>query len=175
MAKKQQRENFETVIVKAQITATSNKSDGKYKQKISTKTVYLVPEDEKEAKKLIDFGLTLYTPDTEKVKDAKHYFIVKATKQVKFYTSEERYEDVSFSTEVEDVDIETGEVTVKKNLNYTTTEPVHLAIMFVEGGNNGNNFYRLNAIMHKDRNVLQTVKPVNPFASLFEGESNPFT
>ena len=172
---KKQRENFETVIVKAKITATSNKSDGKYKQKVCTKTVYLVPEDEKEAKKLIDFGLTLYTPNTEKVKDAKHYFIVKATKQVKFYTSEERYEDVSFSTEVEDVDIETGEVTVKKNLNYTTTEPVHLAIMFVEGGNNGNNFYRLNAIMHKDRNALQTVKPVNPFASLLEGGENPFS
>ena len=46
MAKKQQRENFETVIGKAQITATSNKSDGKYKQKTPTKTVYIVPEND---------------------------------------------------------------------------------------------------------------------------------
>ena len=174
MSKKQQRENFETVIVKAQITATSNKSDGKYKQKVSTKTVYIVPETE-EAKKLIDFGLTLYIPDTEKDKDVKPYFIVKATKLVKFYTSKEDYEEVFFGTEVEDVDAETGEITTKKALNFNTTEPVHLAIMFVEGGDNGNDFYRLNAIMHKDRSILQEVQPVNPFASLFDGEDDPFS
>lgn len=174
MAKKQTHENFETVIVKAQITATSNKSDGKYKQKVSTKTVYIVPETEEEAKKLIDFGLTMYTPDTEKDKEAKPYFIVKATQLVKFYTSKEEYEEVFFGTEVEDVDTETGEITTKKALNYNTTEPVHLAIMFVEGGDNGNDFYRLNAIMHKDRSILEEVQPVNPFASLFEGDTNPF-
>ena len=175
MAKKQQRENFETVIVNARITATSNKSDGKYKQKVPTKTVYLVPESEAETKKLIDFGLTQYTPDNEKDKKAKPYFIVKATQLVKFYTSKDDYEEVYFGAQVEDVNSETGEITVKKSLNYTTTEPVFVAVMFVEGGDNGNDFYRLNSIMHKDREILQEVQPVNPFASLFEGESNPFT
>lgn len=176
MAKKQQKpENFETVIVKAQITATSNKSDGKYKQKKPTKTVYLVPESEAESQKLIDFGLTQYTPDTEKDKSAKPYFIIKATEFVKFYTSQEGFEEIYFGTEIEDVNTETGEITVKKALNYTTAEPVYLAIMFIEGGDNGNDFYRLNSIMHKDREILQEVQPVNPFASLFEGESNPFT
>ena len=174
MVKKQQRENFETVIVKAKITATSNKSDGKYKQKAPTKTVYLVPESEAETKKLIDFGLTQYTPDNEKDKKAKPYFIVKATKLVKFYTSKDDYEEVYFGTHVEDVNSETGEITVKKSLNYTTTEPVFVAVMFVEGGDNGNDFYRLNSMMYKDRAVLQEVQPVNPFALLFEGDANPF-
>lgn len=174
MVKKQTHANFETVIVKAQITATSNKSDGKYKQKKPTKTVYIVPENAQEEKKLINFGLTQYTPDNEKDKNAKPYFIVKATQLVKFYTSKEDYEEVYFGTQVEDVNAETGEITTKKALNYTTSEPVHLAIMFVEGGENGNDFYRLNAIMHKDRSILEEVQPVNPFASLFEGDTNPF-
>ena len=69
---------------------------------------------------------------------------------------------------------ETGEITTKKALNYTTSEPVHLAIMFVEGGGNGNDFYRLNAIMHKDRSILEEVQPVNPFASLFDGDADHF-
>ena len=174
MAKKQKRENFETVIVKAQITATSNKSDGKYKQKTPTKTVYIVPENAQEEQKLIDFGLIQYTPDNKKDKNAKPYFIVKATQLVKFYTSKEDYEEVYFGTQVEDINAETGEITTKKALNYTTSEPVHLAIMFVEGGDNGNDFYRLNAIMHKDRSILEEVQPVNPFASLFDGDTNPF-
>ena len=174
MAKKQTHENFETEIVKARITATSNKSDGKYKQKKSTKTVYLVPQSEAEAQKLIDFGLTQYTPDTEKDKSAKPYFIIKATEFVKFYTSQEDFEEIYFGTEIEDINPETGEITTKKAFNYTTSEPVHLAIMFVEGGDNGNDFYRLNAIMHKDRSILEEVQPVNPFASLFEGDTKPF-
>ena len=84
MAKKQAKhENFDTVVAQATITATSNKSDGKYKQKKATKAVYLVPATEEDAQKLIDFGLQLYTPDTEKDPDARPYFIVKATENVK--------------------------------------------------------------------------------------------
>ena len=100
--------------------------------------------------------------------------VVKATKLVKFYTSKEDYEEVYFGTQFEDVNAETGEITTKKALNYSTPEPVHLAIMFVEGGDNGNDFYRLNAIMHKDRSILEEVQPVNPFASLFDGDAAPF-
>ena len=124
MAKKQTRENFETVIVKAQITATSNKSDGKYKQKTPTKTVYIVPENAQEEQKLIDFGLTQYTPDNEKDKNAKPYFIVKATKLVKFYTSKEDYEEVYFGTQVEDVNAETGEITTKKASLIYSSDPL---------------------------------------------------
>lgn len=35
MAKQPKHENFDTVVAQATITATSNKSDGKYKQKKS--------------------------------------------------------------------------------------------------------------------------------------------
>ena len=89
-------ENFDTVVAQATITATSNKSDGKYKQKKATKAVYLVPATEEDTKKLVDFGLTLYTPDTEKDPDAKPYFIVKATENVKIFTSETDFEEVNF-------------------------------------------------------------------------------
>lgn len=168
MAKKQQKhENFDTVVAQATITATSNKSDGKYKQKKPTKTIYLVPATEEDSKKLSDFGLQLYTPDKEKDPDAKPYFIVKATENVKIFTSETDFEEVNFGVTFEDVNPETGEITVKKTPNYKTDEAVHVAIMFVEGGDNGNDFFRLNALMMEDAAILEEVQPVNPFAGLF--------
>lgn len=168
MAKKQAKhENFDTVVAQAIITATSNKSDGKYKQKKATKTVYLVPATEEDSKKLEDFGLQLYTPDAEKDPEAKPYFIVKATENVKIFTSETEFEEVNFGISYEDVNPETGEITNKKTPNYKTESPVHVAIMFVEGGDNGNDFFRLNALMMEDIATLEEVKPVNPFAGLF--------
>ena len=160
-------ENFDTVVAQATITATSNKSDGKYKQKKATKAVYLVPATEEDTKKIVDFGLTLYTPDSEKDPDAKPYFIVKATENVKIFTSETDFEEVNFGVSYEDVNLETGEITVKKTPNYKTVEPVYAAIMFVEGGDNGNDFFRLNALMMADTLTLEEVQPVNPFARLF--------
>ena len=168
MAKKQvKHENFDTVVAQATITATSNKSDGKYKQKKSTKTIYLVPATEEDAKKLEEFGLQLYTPDTEKDPEAKPYFIVKATENVKIFTSETEFEEVNFGVSYEDVNQETREITIKKTPNYKTEIPVHVAIMFVEGGDNGNDFFRLNALMMADTAMLEEVQPVNPFAGLF--------
>lgn len=168
MVKKQTKhENFDTVVAKVIITATSNKSDGKYKQKKATKAVYLVPATEEDAKKLIDFGLQLYTPDTKKDPDAKPYFIVKATETVKIFTSETDFEEVNFGVSYEDVNPETGEITVKKTPNYKTKIPVYVAIMFVEGGDNGNDFFRINALMIEDVLTLEEVQPVNPFVGLF--------
>nr|DAT63628.1 MAG TPA: hypothetical protein [Caudoviricetes sp.] len=168
MAKKQQKnENFDTVVAQATITATSNKSDGKYKQKKPTKTIYLVPATEEDSKKLSDFGLQLYTPDKEKDPESKPHFVVKATENVKIFTSETEFEEVNFGVSYEDVNQETGEITVKKTPNYKTEIPVHVAIMFVEGGDNGNDFFRLNALMMEDTATLEEVQPVNPFAVLF--------
>lgn len=168
MAKKQvKHENFDTVVARATITATSNKSDGKYKQKKATKTIYIVPATEEDSKKLSDFGLQLYTPDKEKDPEAKPYFIVKATENVKIFTSETEFEEANFGVSYEDVNPETGEITVKKTPNYKTEEPVYAAIMFVEGGDNGNDFFRLNALMMEDTAILEEVQPVNPFAGLF--------
>lgn len=167
MAKQSKNENFDTVVAQATITATSNKSDGKYKQKKATKTVYLVPATEEDTKKLEDFGLQLYTPDTKKDPEAKPYFIVKATENVKIFTSETEFEEVNFGVSYEDVNTETGEITVKKTPNYKTETPVYVAIMFVEGGDNGNDFFRLNALMMEDKATLEEVQPVNPFAGLF--------
>ena len=168
MAKNQQKHgNFDTVVAQATITATSNKSDGKYKQKKATKAVYLVPDTEEDTKKLVDFGLQLYTPETEKDPEAKPYFIVKATENVKIFTSETEFEEVNFGVSYEDVNQETGEITVKKTPNYKTETPVHVAIMFIEGGDNGNDFFRLNALMMEDTAILEEVQPVNPFAGLF--------
>ena len=170
MAKKQKkatRTNFETVIAKATITATSNKTDGKYKQKKSTKAVYLVPATEEDSKKLEDFGLQLYTPDEEKDPKARPYFIVKATEFVKIFTSETDFEEVYFGVSYEEVNPEDGEIITKKTPNYKTEEPVYVAVMFVEGGDNINDFFRINALMMEDVAMLEEVQPVNPFASLF--------
>jgi len=77
------------------------------------------------------------------------------------------FEEVNFGVSYEDVNQETGEITAKKTPNYKTEIPVHVAIMFVEGGDNGNDFFRLNALMMEDTATLEEVQPVNPFAGLF--------
>ena len=86
---------------------------------------------------------------------------------MKIFTSETDFEEANFGVSYEDVNQESGEITVKKTANYKTEVPVHVAIMFVEGGDNGNDFFRLNALMMEDIATLEEVQPVNPFAGLF--------
>ena len=50
---------MENMVIKGQITATSKKQNGKFKQEVATKTAY-VSTDEEYSKRLEDFGLTKY-------------------------------------------------------------------------------------------------------------------
>lgn len=168
--KKQETTNndFKTVVVPAIITATSNKISDDFKQEVNTKTVYFHVTDPKKAKELEKMGMTQYTPDTEKDPDAKPYFIAKATKNVKLYTTRDKYVEKSFK--VEEINEETG--LPQSTPNIYTNEIVHLAIIKVKGGKGKNDFFRLNSILLPALEMLKEVEAVNPFADLFVNDDD---
>ena len=163
---KQTANNFQTVVVPAIITATSNKVSNEFKQETPTKTIYFHVEDPKKAEQLEKFGMTQYTPDTEKDPDAKPYFIAKATKTVNLFTDRTTYVEKPFSVDLFDED--TG--LPIPNPNVYTDEIVHLAIIKVKGGKGKNDFYRVNAFLLPTLDTLKEVEAVNPFAELFGEE-----
>jgi len=171
--KKQEATNndFQTVVVPAIITATSNKVSEDFKQEVNTKTVYFHVIDQVKAQQLEKIGMTQYTPDTEKDPDAKPYFIVKATKMVKLYTSLDNFTEKPFT--VEEINEETG--LPQSTPNLYTEEIVHLAIIKVKGAKGKNDFFRLNAILLPAVEMLKEVEAVNPFAEFFiDDDDLPF-
>ena len=160
---KKTTDNFQTVVVPAIITATSNKVSDEFKQETPTKTIYFHVEDPKKAEQLEKFGMTQYTPDTEKDPDARPYFIAKAPKTVNLFTDRTTYVEKPFSVDLFDED--TG--LPISNPNVYTDEIVHLAIIKVKGGKGKNDFYRLNAILLPTLDTLKEVEAINPFAELF--------
>ena len=162
---KQKVNKFQTVIVPAIITATSNKVSSEFKQETPTKTIYFHVEDTKKAEQLEKFGMTQYTPDTETDPEAKPYFIAKATKIVKLFTHVDRVRFVEKLFTVDFLNENTGLPSPLPNVY--TDEIVHLSIVYVEGGKGKNDFYRVNAILLPTLDSLKEVEPVNPFAELF--------
>ena len=160
---KQTANNFQSVVVPAIITATSNKVSSEFKQETPTKTIYFHVEDPEKAVSLEKFGMTQYTPDTEIDPEAKPYFIAKATKTVKLFTDRTTYVDKPFSVDIFDED--TG--LPISNPNVYTDEIVNLAIIKVKGGKGKNDFYRVNAILLPSLETLKVAEAVNPFAELF--------
>lgn len=160
---KQTANNFQSVVVPAIITATSNKVSDEFKQETPTKTIYFHVEDPKKAEQLEKFGMTQYTPDTETDPEAKPYFIAKATKTVRLFTDRTTHVEKLFSVDLFDED--TG--LPIPNPNVYTDEIVHLAIIKVKGGKGKNDFYRVNAILLPTLDTLKEVEAVNPFAELF--------
>ena len=162
---KQTANNFQTVIVPAIITATSNKVSSEFKQETPTKTFYFHVKDVEKVLLLEKIGMTQYTPDTETDPDAKPYFIAKATKIVKLYTHDNRSTCVERPFTVDLFDEETGLPIA--NPNVYTDEIVHLAVIKVKAGKSKNDFYRVNAILLPTLDSLKEVEAVNPFAELF--------
>ena len=160
---KQTANNFQSVVVPAIITATSNKVSHEFKQETPTKTIYFHVEDPKKAEQLEKFGMTQYTPDTETDPEAKPYFIAKATKTVRLFTDRTTHVEKLFSVDLFNED--TG--LPIPNPNVYTDEIVHLAIIKVKGGKGKNDFYRVNAILLPTLDTLKEVEAVNPFAELF--------
>ena len=162
---KQAANKFQTVIVPAIITATSNKVSSDFKQETPTKTIYFHVPDTKKVKELEKIGMTQYTPGTETDLDAKPYFIAKAAKTVKLYTDEDRSNFVEKHFSVDLFDEDTG--LPISNPNVYTDEIVHLAVIKVKGEKGKNDFYRVNAILLATLDSLKEVEVFNPFTELF--------
>lgn len=161
---KQKEQQFTSINLIGKISATSNKISQDFKQEVYTKTVYIVPRDKKEIKKLEEFGLPLYTP---KEKGSENYTIVKSAKTVKHYKS---VKDEAPQKMIMTVETEEGQTVP----NLYTEENIVLNITKVKGSKGKNDFYRLTAILAPVGTILE-VEATNPFEDLEVSEDElPF-
>ena len=127
---------MKNINVKVNITATSNKKKSDYKIENPKKSVFFTPENDFEKQKLIDFGLTEYTP-----KDgAESFFIVKSTDEIKCWLNGQVVEKLP--TSIEDP-------------NFKFEEGKFLTVNIIQGENMKNKFYRINAIKFDNDTLLQ--------------------
>lgn len=143
---------MENIIVNGQITATSKKNDGKFKQEVATKTAYL-KVDEASRQALIEFGLTEYGKEDK-------FFIVKFPQNVMIYQN-------GFGAKRPDLSqvIVNGEETN----NFKTPDNKLLKMSIIKGDNLGNEFFRLQAIRIDTPDDIEEILPENPF-----GDEAPF-
>lgn len=159
-----EQKQFTSINLVGRISATSNKVSEDFKQETPTKTVYIVPKDKKEIKKLEKFGLPLYTP---KDKGSESYTIVKSAKTVKHYKSVKDTEPQKMLMTVEDEN-------AQKVPNLYTEVNVILNIVKVKAQKGKNDFYRLTAILAPTRTIFE-VEATNPFGDLEVSEDDlPF-
>lgn len=130
-----------SLTIKAIITATSNKQDGRFKSENPRKSMYIVA-DEENTKLLEGFGLTQYTP---KDKEGKPYFIIKTGAKLDHYKA----------------GVKLGEVSgLIDSPNFTSNGEVVGIALFQEKTDLGKTYTRAYAINGTVANVEQQ----NPFA-----------
>ena len=127
------------IIIKASITATSNKTKEHFAPR---KTAYLKVADE-DKERLISFGIPEYTS-----KDGETFFCVKLADSVKLWDNYGNHITIDTSVNTQ---------------NFKTTENVMLEMSIIKGNKHNNDFYRLNAILCEVENI-ETIKETNPFA-----------
>lgn len=138
---------MENLVIKGRITATSKKQDDKFKQENPSKTAWIIPADEQEAKKLVDFGLRQYTSK----EDGTNFFVVKTSQRIALYVKDAK--DV-------EPEIISGGIDTP---NFTTAEDKFLNLNIIKGENVGNKFYRLQAIQIVETSDYIEVEQNNPF------------
>ena len=143
-----EQKQFTSINIVGKISATSNKVSEDFMQEKPTKTIYIVPKDNKEIEKLEKFGLPLYTPNT----------IVKSARTVKHYKSVKDETPQKMIMTVED---ENGQTIP----NIYTEENVVFNITKVKNKKGKNDFYRLTAILAPVGTILE-VESTNPFSDL---------
>lgn len=147
---------MENITVKAQITATSKKSNGDFKQEILTKTAY-VKTDAENAQKLVDFGLTKYTSRDNN----EDYFVIKFPANLMVYNT------LGFGEKRPDL----SQVTLdgQETNNFKTPDNKPLMLNIIKGNHKNNDFFRLQAIRVESDLDIEEIKPENPF-----GDEAPF-
>lgn len=140
---------MENLVIRGQITATSKKQDGDFKQQTPTKTAY-VAVNETDSQKLIEFGLTQYTS-----KQGEHYFILKFPAEVMVYLPN------GMGTKRPDL----SQITVDgvETNNFKTVYGKELQFNILKGEHMNNEFYRLQAIRLEDETDIEEMAPENPF------------
>ena len=140
---------MENLVIKATITATSNKQTDKFIVENERKSIYLSPNTKEDEKSLINFGLTKYVSE----KDKKPFFVVKSPDIIKVWSNNQHVDNILSS--------------VNDN-NYKYIDDVVTEINIVKSEKGENTFYRLNAInlpigFGLDE-VIELAKETSPFA-----------
>ena len=144
---------MENILIQGQITATSKKQDGDFRQEIPTKTAY-VSTNEPNARKLEEFGLTKYTP-----KDGGDpYFILKFPANLMVYTPDGQGTKRPDLSQITVDGVETN--------NFKTPDNKKIWMSVFKGNHKNNDFYRLQAIFVQSPEDIEEIKPENPFADL---------
>lgn len=132
------------LVIKGQITTTSNKQSDKFVAKTPQKTAYL-KLDEENTKKAEAFGLTKYTSK----ENNEDFFMVKVVTNLRAYYDNSRNYDK----------LETG----VDSPNFKTKDGKEISLAIVQGENLGNVFYRLSAIKISQSSDIETIEAENPF------------
>ena len=140
---------MENLVIKATITATSNRQTDKFNVENERKSVYLAPNTKEDEESLINFGLTKYVSK----KDKKPFFVVKSSDIIKVWRDNKHVDNILSSV---------------NDPNYKYIDNVVTDINIIKSEKSGNTFYRINAINLPNGfgldEVIEEVKETSPFA-----------
>lgn len=137
--------SLETLTIKGQITATSNRVSEEFRQQTPTKTIYFNAASHEDEKKLIDFGLQAYTSKS----DNEMFFIAKApAKGIQVWCQGEQLEPLK-------VDIESP--------NFKSVDGNVIGLAITKGQKMNRDFYRVSAVNVVLESDIEPVEMTNPF------------
>lgn len=131
---------MENKVFTVAISSTSKKEK---EFKSNRLTVYVVPANENEKNKMVEFGLNPYTSS-----DNETFFIMKTSAKIRLYMDNSNGYVELDGTDQGDLFKTKPNETVKINV--------------IVGENKGNKFYRLQSILDTD-NVITKIESENPF------------
>lgn len=132
---------MENKVFKVKITAMSKKDNGTFKS--DRLSAFLVPVDEEQEKKMIEFGMNRYTS-----KDNESFFVVKTSEKVALYTDDSNNYFPLGGT--------------KEDKLFRTKDGQSVLVNIITSESKGNKFYRLQAIKDAN-NALEDIESQNPF------------
>lgn len=131
---------MENKVFTVQISSTSKKEK---EFKSDRLTAYIVPANENEKNKMVEFGLNPYTSSDDEI-----FFIVKTSAKIRLYMDNSNgYVELDGTNQGDLFKTKPNE-TVKINV--------------IVGENKGNKFYRLQSILDTE-NVITKIESENPF------------
>ena len=132
---------MENRVFNVEISAMSKKDNGQFKS--DRLSVFLVPVNEEEEKKMISFGLNKYTS-----KDNESFFVVKTSEKIALYTDNTNNYFPLGGT--------------KEDKLFKTKDGQSVLVNIITSESKGNKFYRLQAIKDTN-NALEDIESKNPF------------
>lgn len=132
---------MENCVFEVMISAMSKKDNGQFKS--DRLSVFLVPVDEEQEKKMINFGMNKYTS-----KDGDSFFVVKTSEKIALYTDNSNNYFPLGGT--------------KEDKLFRTKDGQSVLVNIIKSESKGNKFYRLQAIKDSN-NALEDIESKNPF------------